>query len=243
MDRILNRSGTAGSVPDQLAQTIRDDIVSGRLEAGAKVPSEHALCRRYGVSRPAVREAMAQLKQDGLIESRRGTAAVVTGRQSAFRIEPELLQDPGELAQIFELRIVFETGSAALAATRHSAAALRSICLAFEQMEQALASGGDAVLSDTLFHRAIAEATGNRYFAEFITFLGARLHGSIQASRSALRIDLARAHAVHVEHDAILRAIIARDSERARAAMLLHLRNAADDLGPHGGRAEGAAPN
>jgi DNA-binding FadR family transcriptional regulator len=48
---------------------------------------------------------------------------------------------------------------------------------------------------------------------------------------------------VHVEHDAILRAIIARDSERARAAMLLHLRNAADDLGPHNGRAERAAPN
>jgi DNA-binding GntR family transcriptional regulator len=40
-------------------------------------------------------------------------------------------------------------------------------------------------------------------------------------------------------------AIIARDSERARAAMLLHLSNAAEDLGlsPHGGRAEGAAPN
>lgn len=228
---VLNRSAGAGSVPDQLAQMIRDDIASGRFAAGDKVPTEHALCKRFGVSRPAVREAMAQLKQDGLIESRQGTAATVTGMQSAFRIKLELFRDPEELAQIFELRTVFETGSAALAATQHGEENLRNVYLAFEEMERALADNGDGVLPDTHFHRAIAEATGNRYFAEFISYLGERLQFSIQASRSGLRIDQERARAVHGEHAAILRAIVSRDSEQARAAMLLHLRNAAEDLG------------
>lgn len=228
--KAMERPGV-GSVPDKVAYALREDIVSGRLKVGARLPTEHALCAQFGVSRPAIREAISRLRHDGLVESRRGAGAVVTETRRAFRIEPELIEDRQELAQIFELRITFETASAALAAVRSDTQSIERIREPLDQMARAIEADRDAVPFDTRFHLAIAEATGNRYFVEFMAFLEGRLRGSVRASRSGLRIDRGRARAVHAEHEAILRAIIAGDSEHARAAMLLHLKNAAEELG------------
>lgn len=63
----------ASSVPlhHQIAQVLRARIESGRWSSGAP-QTEHALCEEFGVSRTTVRQALAQLKQAGLLQSRRG---------------------------------------------------------------------------------------------------------------------------------------------------------------------------
>lgn len=61
----------------QIADELRADIAAGRLAAGARLPSEHALARKHGVGRPTVRQATEQLVRSGLLERRRGTGTFV----------------------------------------------------------------------------------------------------------------------------------------------------------------------
>lgn len=229
--RELDGSDGPGTVPDKVAQILRAEIASGRLASGGRLPTEHELCARFGVSRPAIREAIAQLKYDGLVASRQGSGATITGTPRAFRIDSEQIESRREIAKIFELRVTFETGSAALAARQRDAQGLSRIAQALDEMARAIEGEGDAVQSDTDFHLAIAQATGNRYFAEFMVFLEGRLRHSIEVSRRELLGDRLRAQLVHGEHESILRAVEGGDAERARAAMLLHLSNAAEELG------------
>ncbi|MYW00831.1 GntR family transcriptional regulator [Streptomyces sp. SID3343] len=61
----------------QLASAIRSDIRSGEYSPGSLLPSESALCERYGVSRPTVRQALAALRSEGLVIVQRGKGSFV----------------------------------------------------------------------------------------------------------------------------------------------------------------------
>lgn len=233
MTRTEHEGRRYASRAEEIARTLRADVACARLAPGERLPTEHALSHRFGVSRATVREAIARLKHDGLVESRRGSGAFVSraGQTCSFRIDPRQLEDRADLARIFELRMVFETAAAAAAASRRSPRQLARIRRALDAMALAIAQRTDAVRPDAMFHIAIAEATGNHYFKAFAEFLEAGLRRSIEASRSGLCRSDERARTVHGEHEVICQAIAERNPERARAAMLLHLNNAADELG------------
>lgn len=58
---------------EHITRTLTDEIVSGRLQPGDRLPTEHYLSENFGVSRNVVREAIASLRTQGLIESARGS--------------------------------------------------------------------------------------------------------------------------------------------------------------------------
>lgn len=229
----LRKREEPAKLPDQIANALREEISTGALLAGSRLPTERELCIQFRASRSAVREAISKLKYDGMVETRQGSGAYVaaSGPGSSFRIDLGALRNRKELQQVFELRITMESAAAAMAATRRTQKHLRQIQRALDAMNEAIVQGQDAVPSDTSFHLAIAEATGNEYFKDFMAFLEGRLRRSIAASRTELERDTGRARDVHAEHLAIYRAIESRDPERARAAALLHLNHAAEELG------------
>src|SRR5437762_14227277 len=100
----------------QLAGEIR----SGRLAAGARLPTGQALTRAARVSRTVVREAVAALRAEGLVVTRQGVGAFVSAEptRAPFRIEPERLQSLDEILNVMELRLGVEIESAGLAAQR-----------------------------------------------------------------------------------------------------------------------------
>jgi GntR family transcriptional regulator len=61
----------------QLVQTLRGDIVRGVFRTGSQLPTEEELCERFSVSRHTVREALRQLRADGLVSSRQGSGTTV----------------------------------------------------------------------------------------------------------------------------------------------------------------------
>ena len=61
----------------QVANSLRDEIVSGAYPVGSLLPTEDRLCDRFAVSRYTVREALRLLREDGLVSSRRGAGTVV----------------------------------------------------------------------------------------------------------------------------------------------------------------------
>ena len=110
--------------PLRLSEEVSGDlqrrIVSGELKPGDRLPTEKALGDAFGVSRAVVREAIARLKADGLIETRQGSGAFVVEAPKTINLRfwqgdgPEL----DELRDIFELRAMVECAVAALAAQR-----------------------------------------------------------------------------------------------------------------------------
>jgi GntR family transcriptional regulator, transcriptional repressor for pyruvate dehydrogenase complex len=75
------------NLPDAIAQQIWSKIISGAFEQGEKLPTEHELSEKFGVSRNVVREAIARLKLNGLIETRRGIGSFVAANIGEKKFE------------------------------------------------------------------------------------------------------------------------------------------------------------
>jgi DNA-binding FadR family transcriptional regulator len=220
------------ALPDQIVRALRGEIAGGRLRPGARLPTEKALAERYGVSRPVVREAIASLKQDGLVISRQGAGAFVAegGARHVFRLDVGKLEDEVEVEHIIELLVAMEVAMAGKAAERRTAAQLARLEKALAAIDRTIAAGHDGVEEDMLFHRAVAEASGNPFFRELNDFLEARARQFIRAARTNTARIGGLPRMVQGEHAAICEAIRKRDPAAARRAAETHLRNAAKRL-------------
>jgi GntR family transcriptional regulator, transcriptional repressor for pyruvate dehydrogenase complex len=211
----------------RLFEQLAEEIKSGRLAPGSRLPTEQALTRAARVSRTVVREAVAALRAEGLVVTRQGVGAFVSAepQRAPFRIEPERMQTLEDILGVMELRLGVEIESAGLAAERASKAQLRAILNALEAIEAASAAGRSAVDEDLEFHRAIAEATGNAEFPRFLQFIGGHLIPRRTVSGLTERMGGSRAYLalIQEEHRRICQAIESRDAKAAREAMRRHL--------------------
>jgi len=215
------------SLKDQLVERLSQQILSGQLGAGARLPTEHALMAAFGVSRTVVREAVAVLKAEGLVITRQGSGAFVTAdvQRRPFRIDPDALVSLTDVLQVMELRTSVEVEAAALAAGARTIGDLAAIDAALEALEAAIARGELAADADFEFHHAIAAATGNPYFAQFLEFLGRFIipRLSVRTAVATPAQQGAYLALIQAEHRAIAAAIHAGDAAVARDAMRRHL--------------------
>ncbi|MCS4504242.1 HTH-type transcriptional regulator LutR [wastewater metagenome] len=220
-------------LPGEVASVLEREIRDGRHQPGGRMPTEAALATRFEVSRAAVREAIAELRRARLVKTHQGRGTFVAEtlpEKPVFSLSSDSL-DPVELRHVYEIRREVEAGAAALAAGNADEAAIAAMREAFAALERSVHEDRPGARHDLAFHRAIAEATGNRFFPEFLSFFYPRVMESITAARSNTARISGRAQAVQAEHRAILDAILAREPEEARAAMRVHLTNAMRRLG------------
>lgn len=81
----------------RVTEALQAEIADGTLPVGARLPTEHALCRRFGVSRHTVRGALQELREAGLVTSRQGSGSTVAAARPAFSVPavasvPDLMQ-------------------------------------------------------------------------------------------------------------------------------------------------------
>jgi GntR family transcriptional repressor for pyruvate dehydrogenase complex len=210
-----------------LFEQLAEQIKSGRLAPGSRLPTEEALTRAARVSRTVVREAVAALRAEGLVVTRQGVGAFVSAepQRAPFRLEPERMQSLADILGVMELRLGVEIESAGLAAERASRAQLRAIVNAWNAIEEASKAGGAAVDEDLAFHRAIAEATGNTEFPRFLQFIGRHLIPRRTVTGLPERMGGREAYLalIQEEHRRIFEAIRDREPGAAREAMRRHL--------------------
>jgi len=225
-DPVLRPLSRARSRSDEIAERLAEQIAGGRLSPGAKLPSEQEMMQAMGVSRTVVREAVAALRARGLVVTRQGAGAFVSNdpRRQSYMIDPEGLGSLSSVIEVMELRMAVEAEAAAIAAERASSAQLKTIRQAQKLFGKAAARGERGVNEDFAFHDAIAVATQNSRFVEFLHFLG-RLIIPRQSVRTfedthALRSYM---HRIEREHQAILEAIEAHAPNKARDMMRRHL--------------------
>ncbi len=214
---------------DQVAATLSEEIESGRLAEGDRLPTEVELVRQLGVSRTVVREALSRLRNAGLIEPRQGIGVFVLPRRTR-PLDLEAADTKAKVLQIVEVRRAMEGEAAHLAATRATPLDLARMRQALDAIDSAVGAGGDGVDEDLAFHRSIAESTGNTVLVSTLRYLGDVSRSGIRVTRAneARRNDFIEA--VRAEHHAILVAIEARDAEAARMAARLHMNHAAARL-------------
>lgn len=223
-----------GLVPE-IVVALEADMRDGRLNPGDKLPTESALMARFAVSRTVVREAISRLQAAGRVETRHGIGTFVMAPREAeptFRIAPEDFATVSDVISLLELRISLESEAASLAAQRRSEASLAAMAGALAAFEAAIHADSDAVPSDFQFHMEVARATGNRHFADLMTYLGTMIipRTRLKTAGDAPEGRLAYLQRVHHEHESIFRAVRDRDAEAARAAMRTHLANSRERL-------------
>lgn len=218
-----------GHLPDEIAQDLSQKIASGALAVGDRLPSERDLCAQYAVSRAVVREALSQLKSDGLVAARAGSGVYVTQRDSstAFRFQNFSVSDLNRLEEAMELLVTIEVAATRIAAKRRTPEDLKKIKRALIGMEYAIASDRLGDEEDYQFHQAIVEATHNQHFISLCQHLEASARNVIRQARSNTKTNHADLmDAVQDEHKAIYKALEDGDENRAADAAERHLHNA-----------------
>ncbi|EAV44743.1 FadR/GntR family transcriptional regulator [Roseibium aggregatum] len=218
-------------LPDRIAADIMAKIQDGELMPGDPLPTEHALAGTFGVSRNVVREAIARLRSDGVIESRQGRGAVVkpVSERETFRVDIRSLEKSGNLADLFELRGLLEIEAAGLAALRRSAEDLSEMRAAVAVLEGHKQFDEQRLEADAVFHRAIGKAAGNSYLFAIICYISSRLKETTRVTSDIYTKD----DLVEItldEHRRVLAAIEAGDRTAARDAMATHVQGAASRL-------------
>ena len=217
---------------EEIAQHRVLQIREGAIAVGTKLPTEQTLSRQFGVSRTVVREAISRLKSDGLVESRQGSgvSVVPASLRRSFKLHGVAL-DRQQVIALLELRQPLEMASARLAASRHTREDLREIVDAQRRMMESLDWSDEGVQADLDFHHAIAKATRNSFYADFMAFLGGALRATILTARSESKNPNIKSITLQ-EHARIVQAIEARDPDAAGHAMLLHLQGASLRMTP-----------
>ncbi|MET4102542.1 GntR family transcriptional repressor for pyruvate dehydrogenase complex [Roseovarius sp. MBR-78] len=221
LGKIRSRSKLSELISGQL----RGLILRGELAPGTQLPTESEMIEQFGVSRTVVREAVSALKTDGLVTVHQGRGAFVATDRTLqpFRIVNPGLNERDHIVQILELRLCHEVETAALAAERHTADQMNEIDGALAAMAEAVRHDEPAYEQDFAFHVAIAQATGNLYIANFLSYLGPFI-----IPRPALRAQMSRdrrdyVETLQMEHAEIRDAIAERNAEAASRAMRTHL--------------------
>lgn len=228
---------TRRKLSDQVFDRLRAMILSGEMVAGDTVPSERALMERFGVGRPAVREALQSMHTMGLITIAHGersrvnalNAGAVLGQVDAVA-QLLLSSEPGALEHLKQARLMFECGIIRMAVARATEADVAELQAILAAQRAALPAAAGFIAADIAFHNRIAAMTGNPI---------------IQAVSQAMLKWLFHYHAALLhwsgkedvtlsEHDRIVDLIAARDADGAVLAMRRHIERSADVIGHHG---------
>lgn len=214
-----------------IIRQIRQTILDGKLRPGDRLPPEKELVLKFGVSKHSLREALRALETMGFLSIRKGAGggAVVlevdlkTTRDSIFNF---LHFQNVSVADLSEVRRIFEPHLAKLAAERMSEEDLERLRFIHERCKEDFSRGENIYRHEIEFHRVLAEAGGNPVLVLIQDFV----NNQLEEHKLNLRPGLGFMRQVLDAHDRILAAVQAGDGDAAGDEMLRHVRQVEDTL-------------
>ncbi len=208
----------------QIAQSIRDAIISGQLIVDERLPSESELAEQFNVSRPTVREALKRLAAQSLIRTQRGA----TGGAFVNRLSFEgaysqqvttstllLSMNAVSFDTACEARYALERACASLSAQRRTADQLATMRAEIFRQAQPGLTDEAFCASDVAFHRALVDGAGN-------PVLSYQLAGAVEAMQPLMNMITFTARSreeIIALHTNIANALEARDAEKVDAVL------------------------
>jgi DNA-binding GntR family transcriptional regulator len=197
-----------------VADVIRDGILEGRLRPGERL-KEDMIAKELAVSRTPVREAIAMLQAEGLLEAQQHRGAQVRS------------YTPNELEEIYDLRSILEGYAARRAATRVTARELARLQSSVERMEKLEPKDLEHLVQQNgIFHDTILQAADSQRLMTMVTQTRALpLIYQSYAWYTSAQLSLSLEY-----HRRVLSALERRDAEQAEYDMRHHLFNAKEAL-------------
>lgn len=222
-------SVVSGKNYERITTRILEDISSGKLRAGDRLPPEIDLAKDFGVSRPTVREALKVLQAMNVLRSSTGPTGGTfvrtidgSGVAEYLKDSISLLLSVNELRleQLYEAREAIEISATGMAAARRTGRDL-------DEMEKIIESDelkdSDTVISDISFHQAVARASKNEMFSLFMS----SIHMTVRTLAEQYILPEAR-QVSQRQHRRIYQAILDQDEVLARSRMQEHLQFASE---------------
>jgi len=233
LDRHVSAAERQPSLPEVVLRPASGNVFEGTVEQlatairlgvfarGEQLPPERELAERLGVSRNTLREAIAALRDSGLVLTRRGRGGgtwVTDAAELPSSTTGAFVRSGAAMRDALTFRRVVEPGAAWLAATQPLAGDQRAWltdCLA--EVDQAPDPAAHRV-ADSRLHLAVATLSGSPMLIDAVTRSQAALHDMLMAI-PVLRRNIEHSNA---QHDQIVGAILGGNAERARAVMEEH---------------------
>jgi len=215
------RSLLSNIVVSQIEEAIRTKV----LVPGVKLPSELALCQQFGVSRTAIREALRTLSGRGLLSISKGKGIFVQNISAETVTDPiqrylEMQLQRDYVLDVVHARQIIEPPIAASAALHHTEEDAEKLKKDQYDLEHSEGDYKELSRLDMLFHLDIAKASEN----SLIPLILEPIHRLIPQIKSSVYATVVDAKKSAVEwHDKILTAVLNKDAEGARMAMIRHL--------------------
>ena len=212
---------------DRLYEMIAEER---RYEPGSKLPNENELSATLNVSRTTLREAISFLVAQGVLEIRRGKGTFVSPDLPEEAVDLSVLQNMHSRVRakdLFEMRLIFEPETVALACRRASDEELEQIRKKALRVETTAAEGGDWAEADQEFHLALIKASHNEYMRRLYPIINSAVNEILQITHSRQEMqDIALG-----DNRLILDFLMLRDEEGARSAMAIHMKHLIQTLG------------
>lgn len=206
---------------DRLYEMIADEH---RYLPGSKLPNENELSEALQVSRTTLREAISFLVAQGVLEIQRGKGTFVAAQLPTAGLDLTALagmRSRGRARDLFEMRLIFEPATAALACQRATDEELEQIRKKAEKVELEARIGGDWPLADQEFHLAIMRASHNEYMRRLYPIINGAVNEILQISHNRQSMQ----ETALADNRMILDFLLRRDEAGARYAMSIHMKH------------------
>ena len=213
---------------DSTAATIRkfilESLANGSISRGGRLPAERALSERFSASRAAIRDVLAMLENEGLIERRHGSGTYATGARASATGSGMNEYDVSP-SHLMEARLAIEPQFAELVVAHATAAD-------FEVIEECNRRTGQATTTEEFsewnrrLHQSIAAATRNELLIQVFGLVTKAQRHPAWGELSRRPIGQALRREYQAEHEKSVASLKARNVEAARGAISSHLRHA-----------------
>lgn len=227
IERTKSRDGAV-----RLRQFIVGGIDNGQLQPGRRLPTERELVARFRTARSAARRTLAQLEAEGYITRTVGRGTFVKTKEAESELDRlRTLLDGLKVspAELMDARLQFESRVVELAVIHATADDFTRMDRCMERAERG-ATLDEFELWDAALHQAIASATHNRLIvAIFDLFTLVRQQAEWGKLKDRI-VTPERRVQYERQHRDLVRALRARDADRAREAVVTHLEYAQRNL-------------
>ncbi|CUU45411.1 FadR/GntR family transcriptional regulator [Clostridium beijerinckii] len=208
----------------QVIEQIKNNIKSGKLKKGDRLPSEREMSESLGVSRASIREALRALEVVGLVESRQGAGNYIKTNFDNSLFEPLsvmfMLQE-SSIEEMYDLRETLELRCARLSAKNIENNELELLTAILDRMYIA-ENEAESLELDIKFHYLIAKTSRNTLLINVLEVISQLMDEFIRKSRAQiLHTGKTRENLLEI-HENLVRALKCRDASKAHNAMVEH---------------------
>ncbi|MEP5762285.1 MAG: FadR/GntR family transcriptional regulator [Litoreibacter sp.] len=212
---------------DRVYERVLAMIAEGEVQVGMKLPTEEVLSKQFEVSRPVLRQALKQLREDGVVVSRQGSGSFVNRKPEGGVLDFAPVGSIADIQRTFEFRAAVEGEAAFFAAQRRTDKDIEHLKAALDELDRCVRENELGVEADEVFHHAVCRAADNPYFLAARGSMQSNILTGMNLTRNlSLTKPQERMELVQMEHREILEAVIKQDTDAARNAMRTHVENA-----------------